>query len=127
MGVDVDADDINLNQARSALQTIDAKKLKVYKESLQASKTKLIRSNGKAQLDVVKEIGYLRENVNTLMEAFEENMKIAETKDHEFEEFEETSSEVETLLIEYIDNDIKDLDKVIKHKNDLEPHIVEHF
>jgi len=125
--VDVDADDINLNQARSALQTIDAKKLKLYKESLQASKTKLIRSKGQAQLDVVKEIGYLRENVNTLMEAFEENMKIAETKDHEFEEFDEISSEVEELLIEYIDKDIKDLDKVIKHKNDLEHHIVEHF
>jgi len=125
--VDVDADDINLNQARSALQTIDAKKLKLYKESLQASKTKLIRSNGKAQLDVVKEIGYLRENVNTLMEAFQENMKIAETKDHEFEEFDEISSEVEELLIEYIDKDIKDLDEVIKHKNDLQHHIVEHF
>merc|ERR1711970_1658069 len=127
MGVDVDADDINLNQARSALQTIDARKLKHYKESLQASKTKLIRTNGQAQLDVVKEIGYLRENVNTLMEAFEENMKIAETKDHEFEEFDEISSEVEELLIEYIDKDIKDLDNVIKHKNDLQHHIVEHF
>ena len=125
--IDVDDDDINLNQARSALHTIDVKKLISYKESLQASKTKLIRSHGKDQFDVVREVGYLRENVNTLMEAFKENMKIAETKDHEFEEFEEVSSEVEELLIEYIDKDIEDLDKVIKHKNDLEHHIVEHF
>ena len=125
--IDVDDDDVNLNQARSALHTIDVKKLKSYKESLQASKTKLIRFHGKDQLDVVREVGYLRENVNTLMEAFKENMKIAESKDHEFEEFEEVSSEVEELLIEYIDKDIEDLNNVIKQKNDLEHHIVEHF
>ena len=125
--IDVDDDDINLNQARSALHTIDVKKLKSYKESLQAAKTMLIRSHGKAQLDVVKEVGYLRENVNTLMEAFKENMKIAESKDHEFEEFEEVSSEIEEMLIEYIEKDIEDLDNVIKHKTNLEHHIVEHF
>ena len=125
--IDVEDDDINLTQAKSALHTIDVKKLRTYKESLQAAKTKLIRSHGKAQLDVVREIGYLRENVNTLMEAFKENMKIVEAKDNEFEEFEEVSSEVEELLIEYIDKDIEDLDNVIKHKNDLEHHIVEHF
>jgi len=125
--VEFNVDDIQLKQAESALQKVDIRKLKFYKESLQKLKMKLSKSKGKAQFDILREIGYIRENANMLIEAFEDNIKIAESKDQEFEEYEEISSEAEELLIEYIDQDIEKLENVIKQKSNLEHHIVEHF
>merc|ERR1719431_2270080 len=87
---DVDPDDLKLKVAESAIHSVDVDKLKYYEESLQDLKTKLTKSSGKVKSAVVSQIANTRENAKTLFEAFQENIKIAESFDHEFEEHEES-------------------------------------
>ena len=95
---DVDPDDLKLKVAESAIHSVDVDKLKHYEESLQTLKTKLTQSSGKAKSAVVSQIAYTRENAKTLFEAFQENIKIAESFDHEFEEHEESRNLVRPEL-----------------------------
>merc|ERR1712243_449799 len=54
--------------------------------------TKLTQSSGRAKSAIVSQIAYTRENAKTLFEAFQENIKMAESFDHEFEEHKESKN-----------------------------------
>jgi len=88
---DVDADELQLKVAENVLDNIDVEKLKSYEESLQLLKAKLLQSNGQVKSDLAKEIANTMQNAETLSRAFQKNIEIAVTFDHEFEKYEETA------------------------------------
>merc|ERR1712025_332911 len=90
---DVDADELQLKVAENVLDNIDVEKLKSYEESLQLLKAKLLQSNGQVKSDLAKEIANTMQNAETLSRAFQKNIEIAVTFDHEFEKYEETAKQ----------------------------------
>jgi len=84
----VDPDELQLKVAENVLEMIDLEKLNSYEKSLQDLKRQLRQSNGKVKLEIVDKITETMKNAENLFETFQENIKIAETFDEEFEEFE---------------------------------------
>lgn len=84
----VDPDELQLKVAENVLHLIDLEKLNSYEESLQELKRQLRESNGKVKLEIVDKITETMKNAEDLFETSQETIKIAETFDEEFEEFE---------------------------------------